>query len=61
MAVAATTPFTIGAGPACADGACGTVSRSARGRDAVNAADGPPPVWPRVPLALHRGAVNWHG
>jgi hypothetical protein len=27
--MAAMTPFTTGAGPACSDGACGTLSRSA--------------------------------
>ena len=29
MAMAATTPFTIGVGPACTDGGCGMVSRGA--------------------------------
>ena len=37
--MAATTPFTIGAGATCTDGVCGTVSRGAGGRDAVDAAD----------------------
>ena len=34
--MAATTPFTIGAGATCTDGVCDTVSRSAGGRDAVD-------------------------
>ena len=37
--MAATTLFTIGTGATCTDGVCGTVSRSAGGRDAVAAAD----------------------
>jgi hypothetical protein len=40
--MAATTLFTIGAGATCADGVCGTVSRSAGGRDAVDVADSRP-------------------
>ncbi len=59
--MAATTPFTIGAGATCTDGFGGTVSRSAGGRDAVDVAGSRPLAWPRVPLALHRGAVTRHG
>jgi len=40
--MAAPTLFTIGAGPTCADGVCGTVSRGAGGRDAVDAAGSRP-------------------
>jgi hypothetical protein len=40
--MAATTLFTIGAGAPCADGVCGTVSRSAGGRDAVDVAGSRP-------------------
>jgi len=40
--MAATTPFTIGACPACTDGACSTVSRSAGGGDAADAAGSRP-------------------
>ena len=36
--MAATTLFAIGAGATCTDGVCGTVSRSAGGRDAVDVA-----------------------
>ena len=36
--MAATTLFTIGGGATCTDGVCGTVSRSAEGRDAVDVA-----------------------
>ena len=36
MAMAATTLFTIGAGVTGTDGVCGTVSRGAGGRDAVD-------------------------
>jgi hypothetical protein len=36
--MAATTLVTIGGGATCADGVCGTVSRSAGGRDAVDVA-----------------------
>ena len=36
--MAATTLFTIGAGPICTGGVCGTVSRGAGGRDAVDVA-----------------------
>ena len=42
MAMAATTLFTIGAGATCTDGVCGTVSRSAGGRDAVDVAGSRP-------------------
>ena len=31
------------------------------GKGAIDVADGRPPFWPRVPLALHRGAVTRHG
>ena len=41
MAMAATL-FTIGAGATCTDGVCGTVSRRAGGRDAVDVADSRP-------------------
>ncbi len=58
--MAATTPFTIGADATCTDGVCDTVSRSAGGRDAVDAA-GSRPRLGRVPLALHRGVVTRHG
>ena len=54
--MAAKSPFTIEAGPARIDGACGAVSRSAGGRDAVDVAGSRP-----VPLAFHRGAVTGHG
>jgi hypothetical protein len=37
--MAATTPFTIGVGATCTEGVCGTVSRGAGGRDAVDVAD----------------------
>jgi len=40
--MAATTPFTIGAGATCTDGVCDTVSRSAGGRDAVDVAGSRP-------------------
>jgi hypothetical protein len=59
--MAATTLFTIGAGATCTDGVCGTVSRSAGGRDAVDVADSHPPAWPRVRLAFDRGTVTGHG
>src|SRR5271165_7195369 len=42
MAMAATTPFTIGADATCTDGVCDTVSRSAGGRDAVDVAGSRP-------------------
>jgi hypothetical protein len=57
----ATTLFTIGGGATCTDGVCGTVSRSAGGRDAVDVAGSRPPAWLRVPLAFHHGAVTRHG
>ena len=44
--MAAKSPFTIEVGPARIDGACGTVSRSAGGRDAVDAAGSRPFRWP---------------
>ena len=40
--MAATTLFTIGAGATCTDGVCGTVSRGAGGRGAVDVADSCP-------------------
>jgi hypothetical protein len=40
--MAATTLFTIGAGATCTGGVCGTVSRSAGGQDAVDAAGSRP-------------------
>ena len=58
--MAATTLVTIGGGATCTDGACGTVSRGAGGRDAIDAA-GSRPAWPSVLLALHRGMVTGHG
>jgi hypothetical protein len=42
MAMAATTLFTIGAAATCTDGACGMVSRSVGGRDAVDVAGSRP-------------------
>jgi len=48
--MAATTLFTIGAGPTCADGVCGTASRGAGGREAVDAAGSRP----RLVLAFRR-------
>jgi hypothetical protein len=42
MAMAATMPFTIGAGATCTDGAWGTVSLRAGGRDAVDDAGSRP-------------------
>ena len=59
--MAATTLVTIGGGATCTDGVCGTVSRSAGGRDAVDVAGSRPPAWPRVRLAFHRGTVTGHG
>ena len=40
--MAVTTLFTIGTGATCTDGVCGTVSRSAGGRVAVDVADSRP-------------------
>jgi len=40
--MAATMLFRIGAGATCADGVCGTVSRGAGGRDAVDVAGSRP-------------------
>jgi hypothetical protein len=40
--MAATTLFTIGTGAPCADGVCGTVSRSAGGSDAAGVAGSRP-------------------
>ena len=40
--MAATTLVTIGGGATCTDGVCGTVSRSAGGRDAVDVAGSRP-------------------
>ena len=40
--MAATTLFTVWAGATCTDGVCGTVSRSAGGRDAVDVTDSRP-------------------
>ncbi len=58
--MAVKSPFTIEVGPARIDGACGTVSRSAGGGDAVAVA-GTAPAWPRLRLALARDAVTRHG
>jgi len=49
--MAATTLFTIGAGVTCTDGVCGTVSRGAGGRGAVDVAGSCPQLghafrWP---------------
>ena len=59
--MAATTLFAIRAGAICTDGVCGTVSRIAGGRDAVDVAGSRPQAWPRIPLGFHHGAVTGHG
>jgi hypothetical protein len=54
------TPFTIGADTAYTGTVCGKVSRGARGLGAADVA-GTRRRGPRLPLALHRGAVSRHG
>src|ERR1700676_5516713 len=50
-----------GLGPACTDGACGTVSRSTRGGDAADVASSRPRLGGAFRWPLHRDAVTRHG